>query len=273
MRYLIVFFSFLIASVAFAQIADSAKREVKLQGAINFRDIGGYATKDGKHVRWGMLYRSAAINRLTEQDVSLLDNLAISRIVDFRGPYEVANAPDKMPAHAVRISLPAGSETIGDSATMRKMMQAAMKNDSGLVAFYQNTSPFMARYKPMFQQLLTLSPDSALLFHCSAGKDRTGIAAALILYALGVNEQTILEDYEATNHYRQRENERAIPMMVKAYGMSEAAAKDMMAAKAIYLNATFTAIRNKYGSVENFLKKEMDLDEIKMQVLRAKYLE
>lgn len=269
----IAFLLVVLPFLAGAQIADSAKREVKLQGAINFRDIGGYPTRDGKHVKWGKLYRSAAINKLTEQDLSSLDNLAISRVVDFRGPYEAAAAPDKVPAHAKRISLPAGSETIGDSSSMRNMLLTAMKGDSGLIAFYRNLHPFQARYKPLFQQLLVLPPDSALLFHCSAGKDRTGIAAALILYTLGVDEQTIMDDYMATNHYRQKENEKAIPMMVKAYGLPDEAAKRMMAAKETYLNATFAAIREKYGSVENYLEKEMGLDKRNREELKGKYLE
>lgn len=96
--------------------------------------------------------------------------------------------------------------------------------------YYTDLTPFKARYQPLFNQLLQTSSDSALLFHCTAGKDRTGIAAALILYALGVDEKKIMEDYTATNYYRRTENEIAIPALVKTYGVSETGAKKLMAA-------------------------------------------
>ncbi|MDI3321237.1 tyrosine-protein phosphatase [Pinibacter soli] len=254
--------------LTFAQIADSSKREVKLQGAINFRDIGGYTTNDGKHVKWGKLYRSAALNKLSEQDLQTLAKLSISYDLDFRGPYEVATAPDRIPTTTRRISLPAGSETIGDSASMRKMMQA-----NSLTEFYSDLTPFTARYKPMFDQMFVVAPDSALLFHCSAGKDRTGIAAALILYALGVNEETIMADYTATNYYRRSENEKAMQMMTAAYKMPEERAKKMMAADPAYLQATFNSIKTTYGSIDNYLAKEMGLTKSKLKKLQSMYVE
>jgi protein-tyrosine phosphatase len=265
-------FLFILPLFSMAQIADSGRREVKLQGAINFRDIGGYKTKDGRHVKWGKIYRSAALNRLTEADLQKLQGLSIEYIADFRGPNEVNAAPDRLPAGATRISLPAGSEHVGDSTYMKHMIQL-MRSDSGLVGFYSVTTPFKERYKPVFDELLTLNKDSALLFHCTAGKDRTGIAAALVLYALGVDENTIIQDYLATNYYRAAENEKAISGMMKAYGLTENAARNMMGAKEAYLQATFTSIKNQYGSVDEYLQKEMGLDKKKLKKLRDLYVD
>lgn len=259
--------------VGMAQVKDSALREIKLQGAINFRDIGGYPTRDGGHVRWGKIYRSAALNNLTPDDLQKLQRLSLAVVADFRGPYEVKAAPDRLPSSAMRISLPAGSESIGDSVFMRNMVQQMMKGDSGLIGFYSDLTPFHARYEPVFEELLTLNKDSALLFHCTAGKDRTGIAAALILYALGVDEQTIMSDYAATNYYRGAENKRAIAGMMKVYGLSESTAMNMMAAREDYLKATFATIRNKYGTVDIYLEKEMGLDKEKLTKLRSLYVE
>ncbi|MGC4037627.1 MAG: tyrosine-protein phosphatase [Chitinophagaceae bacterium] len=267
----ISFFLLVVPFLVNAQIDDSTKREVKLEGAINFRDIGGYTTKDGKHVKWGKIYRSAALNKLTDADLDKLQTLSITYVADFRGPYEVKVAPDKIPAGATRVSLPAGSENIGDSNYMKNMIKQ-MANDSSLVNFYRITIPFKDRYKPVFDELLTMNKDSALLFHCTAGKDRTGIGAALILYALGVDEKTIMDDYLATNYYRTAENEKAINAMVKGYGMSESTAKNMMAAKESYLQATFTSIKSQYGSIDNYLEHEMGLDKKKIKKLREMYL-
>ena len=268
-------FSLLLGMCSFmaikAQVADSTKREIKLHGAINFRDIGGYVTKDGKHVKWGKIYRSASLNKLTDDDLKKLQNLSLAYIADFRGPYEVQAAPDRVPVNVIRISLPAGSENIGDSNYMKNMIQQ-MRKDSSLVAFYSTLTPFKERYKPVFDEMLQLNKDSAMLFHCTAGKDRTGIAAALILYSLGVDEQTIMQDYLATNYYRSAENEKAIAGMMKIYGLDENTAKNMMAAKESYLEATFSAIKNQYGSIDNYLDKEMGLDKKKIKKLKALYL-
>jgi len=256
-----------------AQVADSAKREVKLQGAINFRDIGGYATKDGHHVQWGRIYRSAALNRLTDADLDTLQKRSIAWVGDFRGPYEVKIAPDKIPAGATRVSLPAGSENIGDSNYMKTFIQQMKAGDSSLISFYSVTTPFKARYKPLFDELLALPKDSAVVYHCTAGKDRTGIATALVLYVLGVDEQTIQADYLASNYYRAAENERSINGMVKMYDLSETAARNMMGVKSEYLDATFAAIKQQYGSIDNFLKKELGLNKAKVAKLRELYLD
>ena len=253
-----------------AQVADSSRREVKLEGAVNFRDLGGYNTTTGKKVKMNVLYRSAALNTLTQKDVEKLTTLNLKYDFDFRGPFEVKTAPDKVPSNTIRISLPAGSETIGDSNYM-KNMGTILKSDSFLLSFYTNLTPFKARYTPLFDSLLTNSAMAPILFHCTAGKDRTGIAAALILYALGVDDNTIFEDYEATNYYRRKENAKAIVGMQKMYGIEPQAAAALMGAKKEYIAATFATIRAKYGSIDVYLEKELGLTNQKINQLRALY--
>lgn len=254
----------------FAQISDSSTREVKLQGAVNFRDLGGYKTKTGKHVKTNVIYRSAALNTLTEQDLAKLTSLHLKYDFDFRGPFEVKTAPDKIPSGTIRISLPAGSENIGDSNYMKNMGKY-MKSDSFLISFYTVLTPFKERYTPLFDSLLANKSVSPILFHCTAGKDRTGIAAALILYALGVDEETIFNDYEATNYYRRNENAKAIAQMTKYYGMDEKTASSMMGAKKEYIQSTFTTIKTEYGTIDNYLEKVMGLNDKKIKQLRSLY--
>ncbi len=270
---MVLFFSLVISiSKGYTQIADSSKREIQLEGAVNFRDIGGYPTLSGQRVKWGKMYRSAALNTLTDGDLAKLKALHIATIIDFRGPYEIKAAPDKVPAGAIDINLPAGSENIGDSNYMKNMVRS-MKNDSSLLQFYSDLTPFRERYLPMFNQLLAAKTDSAVLFHCTAGKDRTGIAAALILYALGVSEQSIMEDYLATNYYRRNENEKAVKGMVQLYHLDETVARSMMAARANYLNATFESIKSSYGSIDTYLETVMGLTKEKRNSLKEKFLE
>jgi protein-tyrosine phosphatase len=252
------------------QLVDSNSREIKLQGAVNFRDIGGYSTKDGKKVKMGLLYRSAALNTLTDADLVKIAALNIKYDFDFRGPYEVKTAPDKIPVGTMRISLPAGSENIGDSNYMKNMGRY-MKSDSFLISFYTVLTPFKDRYMPLFDSLVSNKNASPILFHCTAGKDRTGIAAALILYALGVDEETIYNDYEATNYYRRNENAKAIAQMTKYYGMDEKTASSMMGAKKEYIQSTFTTIKAQYGSIDKYLEKVMGLNAKKIKQLKAIY--
>jgi protein-tyrosine phosphatase len=272
MKKLTAYFIFLMTMFsAQSQIMDSARREIKLQGANNFRDIGGYETKDGKHVKWGKIYRSAELGHLTTGDLEKLQPLSITYIADFRGPSEVKTSPDKIPATAIRVSLPAGSEHTGDSNYMKQMLLSA--KDSGLIPFYSDIHALSDRYKPLFAELLQVSPDSAVLFHCTAGKDRTGIAAALILYALNVKEDKIMEDYLASAYYRKKETERSIKGMMAVYKMDEATARNLMGVKESYLTATYDAIIAQYGTIDIYLEKVMDLSPDKRQLLQQKFLE
>jgi protein-tyrosine phosphatase len=255
----------------FAQVADSTQRQVKLSGAINCRDLGGYATADGHHVKWKQVYRSAAINKLTDNDLAVFTQRNIDYVVDFRGVQESKTAPDKLNEGTVYTLLPAGSgATQGD---WMKAMAQATSGDSLMITYYSNTAPLTARYKPFFSELLALPDSSALLFHCTAGKDRTGIGAALFLYALGVPYNTIVNDYIASNTYRKEENEQMVQQMVKMMHVNENVAAAMAGVKKEYLDATFKAITEKYGSVDAFLKNEIGLDEARISLLRNRFLQ
>jgi protein-tyrosine phosphatase len=112
MRFLTVFTSLFLTHAAFSQVADSAMRRVALQGAINFRDLGGYATADGHHVKWHMIYRSADISKLTQADLDTLKARHILYDVDLRGVQESAKAPDKLNPGTDYILCPAGSDSM-----------------------------------------------------------------------------------------------------------------------------------------------------------------
>ena len=169
------------------------------------------------------------------------------------------------------MALPAGSEHTGDTAYMKQMFQSA--RDSGLVPFYSDIHALGDRYRPLFDELLAVSTDSAVLFHCTAGKDRTGIAAALILYALDADEKKIMEDYLASNYYRKNENEKSIQGMMSFYKLDEATARNLTGVKEDYLAATFTAIKSQYGSIDNYLEEVMGLTPARKEQLRKKFVE
>ncbi|MGA0558176.1 tyrosine-protein phosphatase [Larkinella sp. VNQ87] len=245
------------------------KRAVQLQGASNFRDLGGYPAAGGKTVRWGRIYRSADISKLTDADLSVLADRHIATVCDLRGPDEIKTNPDRLPAGAQWVNLPAGSENTRAMTT--SLMSARPTNrDSMMTAFYGRTDHLKAKYKPMFDQLLALDGEESLLFHCTAGKDRTGIGAALVLSALGVDRSLILKDYAATDVYWQGNREQILAQYRKQ-GVDENVVKGMLAANPAYLQNTFAAIDRQYGSMDAFLKQEMELSAEKLTALRAKF--
>ena len=273
MRKSILFIAVIfIAATAFGQVADSAKRHVVLQGAANFRDMGGYTTTDGHHVKWGEIYRSADISKLTDADLAVLKERKITYDVDLRGHKESAQAPDRINPGTDYILSPAGSDNL-DNWLKGIAAVKGTAGDSLMIVFYTRTDSLALRYKPFFDKLLGLPAGQGLVFHCTAGKDRTGIGAALLLYSLGVPYDTIVQDYEATNYYRAAVNERSANTMVQQMHIDKDVANSMMLAKKEYLDATFTAIKQQYGSVDNYLRTQIGLDDEKIALLRKKFLE
>jgi protein-tyrosine phosphatase len=269
-RYFLLGLLFLNSVSLFAQVADSAKRKVSLQGAVNFRDIGGYTTTDGHQVKWGKVYRSADLSKLTDADLAELQKRKITYDVDLRGRDEAKTAPDRINPNTDYILCPAGSDSI---STITRDMAAHKNTDSIMNVFYSNTRYLTDRYKPFFNKLLTVPDNQSLVFHCTAGKDRTGIAAALFLYALGVPYDTIVADYMATNYYRNSENTKSVNGMVQLMHVDEKSAKNLTGARKEYLDANFAAINKRYGSVDNFLKTEIGLSDAQLSALKSKYLQ
>lgn len=260
-----------VLSVSQAQVADSVKRHVVLQGASNFRDLGGYSTADGHHVKWGQIYRSADMSKLTDADLAVLKELKITYDVDLRGTQESAQAPDRINPGTDYILSPAGSDNMDWIKTITKLK--GNQGDSVMNVYYGNTQFLAERYKIFFDKLLKLPKDNSLVFHCTAGKDRTGIGAALLLYSLGVPYDTIVDDYLASNYYRRADNVKMVNQMVKYAHIDEEVAKNMASVKKEFLDTTFKAITSQYGSVDNFLKTQIGLDDQKIGLLKKKFLE
>jgi protein-tyrosine phosphatase len=264
-KLLFVFFS--LPAVSYAQVADSSQRLLKLEGAINFRDIGGYRTTDNKRVKWGKLYRSADISKLTDKDMGVLEARQILTVVDLRESDEIKKAPDRMLPRTDYVTCSV-TEQVQD---WTRQMQGLTTGDSLMMSFYSRTATFRKKYRPLFQKLLQLPDTSALVYHCSAGKDRTGIGTALLLYALGVPMETIMQDYLATNEYRKGENEHLIRQLSASMNIPEKVAGDMASAKEQYLRTTFESIGRRYGSVDRFLKKELGVGKKQRKQLQKKF--
>ena len=269
MKKLIISIVIIIPLFSLAQLADSTQRLVHMQGALNFRDAGGYKTTNGKEVVKGKVFRSADISKLTEADLQTMAGKHIYTVVDFRGVKESAAAPDKLLPHTDYTLCPAGSDSLPDM----KQMARLVKEGGFLDKFYGTAGlPYFAdRYKPFFQKLLTVPDTAAILYHCTGGRDRTGMASALFLYALGVPQSTIEADFTASNVYLAPMHERMYQGMVQGMGLDIATVKKEMELRPELIRTFFGVIANKYGSVEKFMEQELGIGSKELKVLRKKY--
>jgi protein-tyrosine phosphatase len=258
-----------IPYLSFSQLADSATRLVRMQGAVNFRDAGGYKTTDGREVVRGKVFRSADISKLTDLDLQMLAEKHIHTVIDFRGIKESAAAPDRLLPGTDYTLSPAGSDNLPDM----KRIAALIKQGGFLQKMYGDSSIqyYGQRYKPLFQKLLLLPDTAALLYHCTGGRDRTGMASALFLYALGVPQETIEQDFTASNVYLQSMHSHLYNTMAQGFGISLEEVKKEMELRPELIQSFFHAITKQYGSVENFMSQELGLGKKERATLRKKY--
>jgi protein-tyrosine phosphatase len=254
-----------------------APRLVPLAGVQNFRDIGGYRTVDGRRVKWGLIYRSSELSNLTPEDLSLVEGLNIETIHDLRSVEERLSeptawtGPDAPPivAHDYELDLSA----IG--AMFRGDVTAERARDAFAALYPSMLEQQRPQETALFADLL--EGDGSTLYHCTAGKDRTGLATALILSALGVPRETILYDYELSNRYY---NAGVGSPDGSASAVNPALAQlppevisVFMGVEARYLREVFAHIDSRYGSVEAYLDRELGVDAADIQRLRSRYTE
>ncbi|AHF89743.1 protein tyrosine phosphatase [Opitutaceae bacterium TAV5] len=251
---------------------DALGRIVPLEGAINFRDLGGLPAGDGRRVRSRRIYRAGLIDRLSDADVAELAARRILTVLDFREADEAAHAPDRLPGDAIAITLCSAGHDSPD-AWARQLATA----DSGvpfMEAFYASTGSLAARYRPFFEHLLALPEDRALLFHCTVGKDRTGIGAALLLSALGVPDEAILADYLLTNTCRAAlADDMNIPGLLDGVEVKPQVARDLLSARPEYLRALRDSITQRHGTFATFLETVLGVGETEVRLLREKFTE
>jgi protein-tyrosine phosphatase len=258
-------------------------RHFALKGAPNFRDLGGYETADGRHVVWGKLYRAGSLAKLTEEDYAQLNSLGIQLICDFRTADERKAEPTKWQGTSPTVELlPIGEEdgAMGLSAfaeILRKRVGSAeMKSE--LVNFYAKVPIAAAhQYRQAFSRILAL--DAPILWHCSAGKDRTGVLSAFLLTMLGVPRETVVADYELTNRYYF--DERRLPMMAAGirgmmhldFDVDPEILRPALRAEPEYIQAAFGAVEANYGTFDRYRREALGISDEQVRVLRKRYLD
>ncbi|MCK1392357.1 tyrosine-protein phosphatase [Bradyrhizobium sp. 1] len=243
----------------------SPLRHLALQGASNFRDLGGYATTDGRTTRWRHIFRSNHLGQLTAADIEIVRALGVRSAFDFRGVEERAAGVcvvNEITVHSLPIEPTVVAGLRAELARGRLTAPVALElmRESYRNYVRHNTHSFRA----LFGHLL--EDRAPLVIHCTAGKDRTGFAGALILHALGVADEVIAEDYLLTNQHYKRDATAAIDLpedVRNAIGNVEAS----------YLAAAFEAVSSEYGDLETYLRDGLKLGTAEQTALKARYLQ
>jgi protein-tyrosine phosphatase len=241
---------------------------VPLQGGSNFRDLGGYATADGRKVRAGAVFRSAHLGTLTDADRTALAKLQVRTVVDLRGVNEAAETPHLVEGVGCRIVGAHIEPGVGEK--IRGAVADGSANPFLMMQFLtDHYRDYPRRCAPGFRTLFATLSDGThcpLVFHCTAGKDRTGFASALLLTLLGVPWETVMEDYLRTND-----------LWIGHIGRYPELDLDTRAAiieaRTPYLEAAFDVVRSDFGSAEAFAEKALGLDAAARERLKADLLE
>ena len=247
-------------------MSDSPARHLNLAGASNFRDLGGYPTKDGRTMRWRQIFRSNHLGDLTSDDVTIVRALGVKSAFDFRGTAERNEALCGMPEITVH-SLPveptvvAALRAIAAAGTTLATNHAVEVMRDSYRSYVQQNTP---RFRALFAHLL--EDRAPLVIHCTAGKDRTGFACALILHTLGVPDEVISEDYLLTNRFYRRDPNSGsdLPDDVKQV---------LGSVQTSFLGAAFEVIDADYGDLETYLQKGLGLGAAERAALTARYLQ
>jgi len=244
------------------------ERHIPIKGSYNIRDIGGYKTKNGGTIKWRKLFRSALLSNIDLAETDEMEALNICSICDFRTLDEQAQNPDKWSnlEKIKKFPFPIGH---GRVDKFKKAKAKDFQEGEGHYLYkanYSYVTVHASQFKAFFKILLDES-NYPILFHCTAGKDRTGFAAYLLLSLLGVDEKVIIEDYLLTNMYLEDFAEKISKRIARNVGMDQALIKSVFQAKKSYLQGAMDAIEINYGTVDLFLEKEVGIDKEEKQKL------
>ncbi len=257
----------------------------KIRKLSNFRDLGGIKTADGRRVRPGLLYRSGNISKLSKKGAAKLKNrYGIKIIADLRSDSEQEKHPDVLPRGIRYYDLSALTDKEHPAVTKenrRILLKQIMNSEGGARGFLKEsyrkmvtTPKALDAYSRLLKLLIDDKVDGAILWHCTQGKDRTGVGAAAILMALGVSREDIMKDYLRSNRYFRFKN-KAIFALVCILAHSIKSAKtlnNLLTARAEYLQTAFDALDETFGGTEAFLHEGLHLSDHELMQLRKKYL-
>ncbi|WP_380182103.1 tyrosine-protein phosphatase [Kalamiella sp. sgz302252] len=264
-----------------------SERVLPLEGAYNFRDLGGYETDDGRYVKWGNLYRSDHLARLTQDDLHYLGSLRLKSNIDYRTLAEAAKQPNCMPegvttyrfipdAASAELAAKAASDAdkVAHLLTLAKINSGVM-DGSGLLMLEQYRSfvtseASLAAYRNMLN--LIADPENLPVNqHCRGGKDRTGFGAALILTLLGVRKESVFKDFMMTGELRKYRNRQRMAAYRQETSNPQVLAflSSIMETREAWLAAAFDEIDLRYGSFNRYLTQGLGITPTTIEQIKS----
>ena len=239
------------------------QRRIELEGITNFRELGGYQTVAGDHVKWRTIFRSDTLSSLTDADVETVCQLGVNTAVDLRYGDERQLEPSRFLGHDQVEVLEMGLDERPSASFLDSFEASPDMAETARTYLTENYRNYPFLYAKAYGTLMRrLAAGDRVIVHCTAGKDRAGTGAALVLAALGVPRETVFEDYLLTNIYWDRAG-RERP------GMDAETVASIFSAREEYLHAAFSAIEDRCGTVETYLEDVLGLDGPALAALRA----
>jgi protein-tyrosine phosphatase len=256
--------------------ATVGERRPVVEGAPNLRDLGGYAAADGRRVKWGRIFRSSNLGRLTDRGLGQIRHLRIKLVCDLRTEAETAKMPDRFPdSEAVGyLRMPIQHGDFEPTSVFDRIKQGDydwISEDFMIQGYIDSVERYPAVWGRLFE-LLADRRHRPLLFHCTGGKDRTGAAAALILLALGVPSETVVSDYGLSDDYNSGVR-RMIYDHLKPFNVDIARVEPYFTAPESRIRALLTHIDRRYGSAVDYLVQKAGVSEETIARLKSELLE
>lgn len=255
-----------------------ANRHIYFKDVVNFRDIGGLKTVDGKTVKWGRIYRSDNLSKLRTGEFEKFNDLGIQTVYDLRTDNEIKGKEDHLPAGTAYIHF----STVEDNEDLLNKMRKRVID--GEITEERSLQLMLNLYRgtvsdniPLLRQLLQqiINANEPVLYHCSAGKDRTGIVTALLLSILKVDRQTITNEYMLSNYYRREKLQKIVSKaklakIVKPH-LAIKAIQNFMGVDERYLNAAFDVIDTKYRGMDKFIQNQLGINAAEQERIIKKF--
>jgi protein-tyrosine phosphatase len=254
---------------------------IEVSGSRNLRDIGGYRTMDGREIKKGLLYRSDHLSKVTKRDIEKVAALGVKTVYDLRGEEERKSSPQRLPEIVSMevVSLPIFYQGLDPYVTARRIVirgdvEEGEFHQLMIEAYRAYALDFRTQWSSLLKGLAEPGTLPALI-HCTYGKDRTGVAVAIILRSLGVPREKVMEGYLLSNEFWESKTElySCLANCASCFRTPRSEVRALMEVRPEYLQAAFAAMDEHYGSFDNYLYQGLGIDEQTLERLRAALLQ
>ncbi len=231
----------------------AAERCLEMDGPDNFRDLGGYPTAQGSYLRWGRVFRSDRLDGLSADDQEQLESLGISTVFDLRSNAEAAAAPDPLPSTIKYAHRPMSSDVAQHRSFLKRIVDGSISkfDNDDMASGYLNMLEGFGDY--FIEVIDEIVAGNRILFHCTAGKDRTGVMAMVLLGLAGVPEPYLLDDYELSQQYRRPDTDSPFRAKIRSAGFNPDDFETMWQSPRAVMRLTLDGLAQRWGDHANYL--------------------